>query len=228
MKTLYDYFQVILKDKKKWQYYDDMKIYDNIETIMKNPEKFIKDYLEIGGKTTDELEILIEVINKKNPERLQHTISIFLLGLILYNNFTKIEKEIDKFIDERSKEVNTRKIIVKKHFNYWWFLICFIHDIGYAYNKNSVGFKLFGINAENEIRIEEEVKSNLKSIENFSKDCVPQIIIDVWRRYLKYRKEMYMLKKSDEKIDHGILSGAYYIYTLNEVYNKKKIVIKKN
>jgi len=188
-----------------------------LKTIFKYSKKFIKQYFYYSGKSTKELERFLE---NSEPNRLLHTLSIFLFGLTLYYNSSKINNEINKFIDKSNKEVKTNRYEIKTNFNYWWFLICFIHDIGYAYNEKFTDFELFQKNSESEIK--EEVKSILKNISDFSKDCIPEVIIDSWEKYLEF-KENSKDSKIKEKIDHGILSGAYYIYTLNKVFEEKSI-----
>ena len=154
-----------------------------MKTIFKYSKKFIKQYFYYSGKSTKELERFLE---NSEPNRLLHTLSIFLFGLTLYYNSSKINNEINKFIDKSNKEVKTNRYEIKTNFNYWWFLICFIHDIGYAYNEKFTDFELFQKNSESEIK--EEVKSILKNISDFSKDCIPEVIIDSWEKYLEFKE----------------------------------------
>lgn len=211
MKTLKQHFEELLKEPKKWKYYNDLEIDGKLENILNKPESFITAYLNAGNKLLPEINNIIRMLSKK---RLQHTVSIFLLGLVFYNENDKIKFEINKYLDTTRNEIQFQDFNIKYNFTYWWFLICFIHDIGYAYNKNNQKLKLFDTKDSNVI--ESKVKEELTKIDKYAKNSVPEKIENNWEKYLEYRKN-----EENNKIEHGILGGAYYIYTLDNITKKK-------
>jgi hypothetical protein len=215
MKTLYKLFTDILKEKEKWQYYKNMNIEDNLDKIFNNPTKFICDYLQNSGKLTNELE---NNIGKLSDNRCKHTISIFFLGLLFYHYISELELHIYHSINSAKVDINKSNIDLQ--FNYWWFLICLIHDIGYSYNDNQGSVELFGKKKHKEILF--EIEENLNSILRDSSASVPEKIINNWKKYLDYKPRKNIKDKKKEKIDHGILAGAYYIYSISKLYEKKK------
>jgi len=211
LKSLKNHFEELLLDTAKWRYYDELEK-KNIEEILKKPKDFITSYLKAAGKLPpEEINTIIENINY---ERLQHTVSIFFLGLIFYNKSNKIKSEIDKYLEVTKKEIKSEKFNVNHNFIYWWFLTCFIHDIGYAYKKNQK-LKLFG--TKENYKIESKVFEELKKITEFVNNSVPIQIVNNWEKYSYFRKE-----KPNNRINHGFLAGAYFIYMLNNIYNNNK------
>ena len=213
-KTLYDIIKELLSNKKEWLYYEkanENKIETDLDKILNNPKEFIVDYLTIGEKSTIEI---ITLIGNLSNKRLQHTVSIFFLGLIFYHNDKNIKPAIDSFV--KNKKIEVDEVNVKLDIIYWWFLICFIHDIGYAYNNDN-GSKIELFNLEENSNIEKKMIDEIKNIESFANNIVPDEIIDNWKKYFEFRK-----KEEIHKIEHGVLGGAYYIYTLNKLYEDKR------
>lgn len=214
MNSLMKHFEELLKDKKIWQYYDDMNISDDIGSIFDDPKDFIKEYLDIGDKLTLELKDIMIELSQVNPGRLKHTVAIYFLGILLYSKCISIRKHIDLYIKKKEEEVHSTNI----SFNYYWFLICFIHDIGYSFkHQNPVAsFEIFGTTGS--ASIEKEVVRILEKMEGC--DIIPRGVVSSWNNYLNYRKSD---ENNGERIDHGILAGAYFYYALKELYLQKKV-----
>lgn len=217
MSTFYNNIEEILKDKKKWKYYDSLNIEEKLESILEKPKEFITSYLKAGGKLPNELN---DILNSLDKPCLQHIISIFFLGLILHSKILEIEKSINLFIKKKSEEVKTKKYSdINLTFCYNWFLICFFHDVGYSrmvkINGNSK-IKIFG-EIEND-NIKNKVINILK--DNPCNDSIPKEINKSWWHYLDF-KESHINPDIQEDIDHGILAGAYFYFMLKNIYQKK-------
>ncbi|MBC8415784.1 MAG: hypothetical protein H8E11_05080, partial [Candidatus Cloacimonetes bacterium] len=63
-------------------YYDALDVDEKLEDILNKPKEFITSYLKAGDKLPPEV---TNIIDNLSIERLQHTISIFFLGLLLYS-----------------------------------------------------------------------------------------------------------------------------------------------
>ena len=105
-----------------------------------------------------------DVFSVLSKERLQHTVSIFFLGLVFYYESSKIKTEVDNHLEVAREKIKSNKFDINLNFIYWWFLICFLHDIGYAYKKNQK-LALFGIKENN--KIESKVFEELREITEF-------------------------------------------------------------
>ena len=159
LKTLYDAFDELLSNPKVWAYYSEMPSY-NIEAVFKDPKEFILKYLQMGAKNTLEL---ASIINKLEDERIEHTISIFLLGLLFFERNKKIKLEINAFIKQKKEILKVKRPQIKHNFVYWWFLMCFIHDIGYAYNnRNKKNIKIFNLLDKGEIERIQDLNPEMK------------------------------------------------------------------
>lgn len=144
---------------------------------------FIKKYFEISGKEkVFDLDFLEQY--EENGKHI-HTVSLFLLGLLLKDCSNSYVKEIQD-----------------KTFSYIWFLVCLYHDIAIVeenkidkINKyaNSLEYFLGDYNIKYDV-----FNHNWKAGKPFkySENLV--------KNYFKYRLD-------DNKIDHGII-GGYLLY----------------
>ena len=144
---------------------------------------FIKKYFEISGKEkVFDLDFLEQY--EENGKHI-HTVSLFLLGLLLKDFSNSYVKEIPD-----------------KTFSYIWFLVCLYHDIAIVeenkidkINKyaNSLEYFLGDYNIKYDV-----FNHNWKAGKPFkySENLV--------KNYFKYRLD-------DNKIDHGII-GGYLLY----------------
>jgi len=127
-------------NRKKWFYYEEypynLHEFRNLDDILNNPGEFVKKYLLKGSKEPEFYEYL------DRPEfkyRLTHTVSIFFLGVILYNEVDFLKKCIDKYLISLELEIiekDPHHECIELPFSYYWFLVCFYHDLGYFSLRN--------------------------------------------------------------------------------------------
>ena len=199
-------------------YYSD----DDIDTndIMNRPIKFIREYLKVGDKLSDLFSCERWVDNKSY--RLHHTVSIYTLGIIIYQNVGLVSKEVDNYFRKYRKEDAT---LVNNDFYYYWFLICFFHDMGYlAKNEENKSIYQFG---ECDTGIKNKTFEVLESVrliyEKNNRNVIPNMI---YRNFINYDIFFNERRKStdinDEIINHGYLSAAYYYKQRQDSFNRVK------
>lgn len=118
MKTLYqtmsDYFK---KNPMDWNYYlNELELPKNINAA----KNFIKDFFTYGGKSY----LIHDIIQECEPLRINHTLSVFFIGLLIKNS-SYHELNI---IDDNQNEIF--------EFSYLWFLVSLFHDMGYVQEKD--------------------------------------------------------------------------------------------
>ena len=134
MKNLYqtmsDYFK---NNPMDWNYYlNELELPKNIN----DARNFIKDFFAYGGKSY----LIHDIMPKCNQLRINHTLSVFFIGLLI----KKSSYHDLKIIDDNQDEIF--------EFNYLWFLVSLFHDMGYVqeedwkykfeYRKKSNNFKI--------------------------------------------------------------------------------------
>lgn len=186
----------IVKRKELWKYYYTSKDYESYQEIIRHYSLFIEDYLKAGSKILyfDE-EVLYSLL--KDEYRCKHTISIFFLGLYIYNNNNDLKDNINKFI----KQYN----MTEKEFVYYWFLICFFHDVYSNLEKNN------NVRITYEDLIEFE-KVNMDLFQG-SNNILPDIIKSSYKNYFRN------FRNSN---DHGIVAGILYYNDRKKTYYKCK------
>ncbi len=205
MSSLMSLFNEIIGDYTKWDYYNKFWI-RNLDFIgvMRDPSFFITNYLSNGDKmnirTSEQIESLA-----RECDRLEHTISIFFFGILLYEKVDVIKNNIDRFIGRNKRFIDDEEVTP---FSYYWFLICFFHDLGYYFENKDFKF-VFSKLAEFQ---ENGISLRLPP---FSKG-IPNIIVRNWGKYLKYR--------IDEMgcIDHGVIGGVLFYYERLKDYTLRK------
>ena len=187
-----EYQQILLNDKHLWDYYGT-----SIEATKRNLlfdifdydpyYRFIDNILRKGKKNDTSKELLSPL----PVNRLQHTVSCFLLGIIIYNSFDTLQKSIDKQISKiRKNELNEEN---NKRFLYLWMLACLFHDLGYTIEERIINYDYSEARKElNKINTKP-----LNHIKIFSKRLI--------QNYLQYRLEIFHF------IDHGIV-GCTLLY----------------
>lgn len=118
MKTLYqtmsDYFKNSPMD---WNYYlNELELPKNIN----DARNFIKDFFAYGGKSY----LIHDIIQECEPLRINHTLSVFFIGLLIKNS----SYHDLKIIDDNQNEIF--------EFSYLWFLVSLFHDMGYVQEKD--------------------------------------------------------------------------------------------
>ena len=148
MKTLYqtmsDYFK---NNPMDWNYYlKELELPKNINAA----KNFIKDFFTYGGKSY----LIYDIIQECEPLRINHTLSVFFIGLLIKNS-SYHELNI---IDDNQNEIF--------EFSYLWFLVSLFHDMGYVQEKDwtyKFEYRKKSKNFQNRMRI------NNHSINKFNK-----------------------------------------------------------
>ena len=118
MKNLYqtmsDYFK---NNPMDWNYYlNELELPKNIN----DARNFIKDFFAYGGKSY----LIHDIIQECEPLRINHTLSVFFIGLLIKNS----SYHDLKIIDDNQNEIF--------EFSYLWFLVSLFHDMGYVQEKD--------------------------------------------------------------------------------------------
>ena len=110
--NLYEQIVNLYNCVSEWNYYDA-----NFEKPfgINKARRFIEQYFEKGAKRG----VVLPFIDKIDPMRYVHTISVFFIGIL-------IKRKLCPNLAIRS-EVDT-----DYEFSYLWFLVCLFHDMGYA------------------------------------------------------------------------------------------------
>lgn len=204
METLYKKITEIKPEQ--WDYnFENHPDLLTIQQIFENNdyEKFIRDYFHRAGKDN----IFTDYFEFKDNDDLitksQHTVSIFFLGILIYNSIKKLEVPPLNRIQSRYE-----------FFPFIWFLTCLFHDYGYEYEKNSKKNleKIWDINS---LKIIFKIKYDLL------KEEVKYVPTDIFQSINKYFLYKRFIRK---EIDHGIVAGIYYYDQLvkNRIKQHKK------
>lgn len=192
-----------------WNYYKIKEFYDmSFVDIIDKSKAFIESFLEIGGKLSDNMRKDINILSKNG--RLEHTVSIYFLGLLIYSKNEGLQYAMRNCFDKKRREYNSDS----KEFNYIWFLTCFFHDIGYVYEEELIDLN----EIKNRDRIDNIVKFKLEISKNKTKG-IPNEIVQSIEEYYKY---ILNLPNGNEHMEHGILGGKAFIIVRKEEYNGKK------
>ncbi len=208
MYNLFDQLQKLFNDNRQWNYYHMTNLINPFNSpAYDNSKRFIKEFLEYSNKTKD----IYDVLELIEPYRNLHIVTDYFLGIFIYENSYKVKRSIDNQI---KKIVSPENISVDNTFKYFWFLICFYHDVGYYYENNSNLISSLA-NLEIQLRIKHKIPRLLG---------VPKLYHSVKNNYLLYRYE------NCNRFDHGIIGGILlydrlikiYKYFQNSYYNGQK------
>jgi len=191
-----------------WDYYYSFG--NNVSVcneIFNNPKKNIKSFMEKSGKSIDKeirigtKSLSIESIKK---DRLKHIVSIFFLGVYIYENCEKLQTEINSWT--KSKIVIVEEISTRTDFYYFWFLTCFYHDLGYTAEDNN--------NAKDYLTRQQINETVELLFDSNNSNEYPKTVFnaELVLNYLHYRNYK----------DHGIIGGIRYFIDRNSEYEKKK------
>lgn len=187
----------------KWAYYPyqgplDMTIFSN-NVKKEDIILFLSLYLGKGEK----LGLPIFRQNEKlSTERLQHTLSCFLLGKLLYIKCNVIASEIDA---ELTKYPNNIKELLFERFKYVWMLTCIFHDFGYCIEDGKIEFNW------------NDFDSLMKKLPRRSA-TIPNIYTkELLKKYERFRLGKYCV------YDHGICGGIKLYFDLCELREKKEL-----
>lgn len=168
-----------------WSYYHGIHIPANALVCGDKALKFIKSYFELAGKETVFSFPQIPQYEKVLEERAPHIVSTFLLG-------KRIAECVGINIAERNENGMS--------FQYYWFLSCLYHDLGYVY--------------ENQSSCEHLRMISIDGLEAIQEVCgITYLHNREFKTYSREDVDLYLRKRAickDGKrgvIDHGIVGG---------------------
>jgi len=200
MVNLLKQLQQLFDSNEKWNYYKLVDLPNPFTSPeFSNSKIFIKEFLDYSNKTKD----IYDVLELIEPYRNLHIVTDYFLGILIYENNSRIRTYIDRQIKNFTSTDNNS---ADDSFKYFWFLICFYHDVGYYFEKNikSIGSLR---TLENDLKIGNKLPKLLG---------VPKLYNSVHDNYLKYRIEKCKV------YDHGIVGGMLIYDRLIKIYNDKK------
>lgn len=208
----------ILSDRSKWDYYRDTQIpISNYKELLKMSGILIEYILNSGNKLNDSEREQFNLLGY--GFRLEHTISIYFLGLAIYNNVLCIKNTIDNYINRADRELQLyhETILGPEYreleipFSYFWFLTCFYHDYGYGFeegNKSEGLEKLF-------LLLNGRINTNL--LRGSYRTSVPRAISAELHKYFRLRYE------KNDVLDHGIVAGLlFWENRVSDFYKRSK------
>jgi hypothetical protein len=200
MENLFEQLHQLFKNGKEWNYYN----LNNLSNPLISPEYdnskiFIQDFLEYSNKTKD----IYDVLESIEPKRNLHIIIDYFLGIYFYESNSLIKELIDNQIDKYTPSEGSS---FDNSFSYFWFLICFYHDVGYCYEQNIIRINSL-LTLKNELNLNHDLPSLIG---------VPDIYQNVNDNYLRYRLEI------SKVYDHGIIGGRLLYDRLIKVYDYYK------
>ena len=116
-----------------WKYYDGLQ--DDIDLgNTENCKNFIKQFVCLSEKSDSSLYNDINDIFRKSPKRMNHIVSTFFLGIML---FCSPELDIgDEIVTCLTRFKAFGQLDIKKEFSYLWFMTSLFHDLGYEAEQN--------------------------------------------------------------------------------------------
>jgi len=182
----------IIQKQDSWNYYG-LGIADLDISNSESCRNFVKEYIQLSEKSEHTLYGEIDELFEKDPQRITHIVSTFILGMALLNNkrlginqtiISEIEKL--KVFDSEDK--------IKSELPYIWFLATLFHDLGYSVEKSELGKELPNYKPE------------------FNIVSVPEFYTKVYKKYYDYRKNR----------DHGIYGGIRFIQDMLEIRKREE------
>jgi len=201
MNTFGNFMNSILKYTDKWDYYNISNCsYGSYENVFKDSRIFIESILSHGEKLSDFDRYQFGFM--EDGFRLKHTVSIYFLGLIIYENVSKIRSAINDYIRQVDLYINE----ANTPFSYFWFLICFYHDFGYSFESEDRNTAIKRL-----VKFFDEYIPYALPRRNH-RTGVPRVISDNIQKYSIFR---YV---NDDKLDHGIVAGLLFWYEREKDY----------
>lgn len=201
MESLLNRYDAILKSEQ-WKYYDSPADISIFNTDM--GRSFINRYLREGDKT--EIPIF-KYIDLLEVNRINHIISCFLLGVILYDGENFFTKCVNDFL---SRIPTNRNESIWERFLYIWMLVSLFHDFGYAIESGKEP-------------LEEDLFMLIRRMPNKFRGVPKLYSKKVIEKYSLYRNCRYRC------YDHGVVGGAKLYHDLYLLRNEKeKDYIKRN
>lgn len=102
---------------------------------------FINSFLKVSKKREENFQL--EVLKHLKDDRVQHIVSVYFLGLGIYNTNDYIKRLIDnEFQEYKRKEEVEKAFDDTMNFAYIWFLISLFHDLGYPIENGDLPFDI--------------------------------------------------------------------------------------
>lgn len=178
----------------------DLKNIICVNFTQANAQQFIEKIFEVSGKGP--VINLINIEQEIKYEKSQHTVSLFFLGLSLFDIIkTDIENQIQSFSNISDIQYDT--------FDYIWFLTCLYHDIASGiedekvYSKNNLNFYLGNYNINHNL-------FNHTWEKNHPYLYSQELITNYFQYVLDYHN----------KIEHGIIAGFLLYDKLIKNYDR--------
>lgn len=197
--SAYSQYELILSDRKLWNYvsFGDFEV--QIETLFNNPNtlNFIKMYMFYSGK----VKVLPwgELSKNENlfEDRAPHTISLFLFGILVVRHLgINFEKNPNYFSDSY------------ENFLYLWSAMCLYHDIGYLY-ENQLDELVKKCPTVSDFNKHVHIKFNL--LDNSDDRALAE-------KYYNYRWNNF------NRIDHGIAGGLLmYDRLMKDIFEHEEL-----
>lgn len=196
MDTLYDLFKKIIEKSSLWKYYNDKQLSFDVDSLDSGDQcrDFINKYLAAGDKATRP--IVKNTIHDLDGARLCHIVSCFFLGLVIFHNSKAWRNRLLKGISQIDNLPDT--VTVKHQFYYLWFLICFFHDLGYAFEDRKLDLNVYCKGKFPDTLLDEFSTKPSGIPEVFSKEVI--------KSYYQYRKNAPN-EQGKTVDDHGIVGG---------------------
>ncbi|GKX31175.1 hypothetical protein SH1V18_36550 [Vallitalea longa] len=224
MNSFGELFNIILKDRRKWDYYNNTHCKcDRYQNVLNNSRDFIESILSNGKKLSAFSREQYKLL--EYGCRLKHTVSLYFMGIIFYENVSLIKKEIDYYIKQKDKYINKNGPFADfgrnsyecdTSFSYFWFLTCFYHDFGYSFemeDKKSALVRLFEVL---------DGHLNFALPRGSHRTGVPKVISDNIQNYINYRY------KVNNKLDHGIVASILFWEERKKDYYNRRGECKEN
>lgn len=202
MKSLYNYYKDVLKEPH-WKYYDSQNWSIEPCAILGDnsaAKDFIHSIISAGKKESDKICTLID--NLELP-RARHVISTYLLGITLYQI-----PQIRIYVNLQLNRFDTKDKDLSRRFLYLWFLICFFHDLGYAYELGNLS-------------VPKDLKKPIIYKRNKELSMLPDIYdTDIVNKYKEYRLQCMCAN------DHGIVGGLVIYKELIQKLTPREDIIR--
>jgi|GEM_PF-2533951 len=179
-------YQLIAETKEEdWNYYAGFNYYHIEKPFVSGTtsKKFILDYFRQGGK-----EAILErfMMDRMNPRRADHTVSIFFIGLALFHQTQPEQQTI--FTGQTSDKYD--------FFHFIWFVTCLAHDIAFDLEGDKNLFE--------QCRDLPSLKQHLQITHDLSEcnvDQIPQYLLRSCESYFRY------IHSTRGLVDHGMYAG---------------------
>lgn len=175
--SIYEYYEKLLNNKQEWFRFGNKKLLEEVDIRTLFSEIPAKNFIRMMFF----YENMVKLIPKANfvDNRESHTVSAFLLGIILKENLQLSTRSLPKILPDYHQS-----------FVYFWSMICLSHDLTYIF-ENDHSYNHRCQTADDYVR-HFGLKHNLLDVSKYA---------DLFRNYYSYRINEFNC------MDHGITCG---------------------